>query len=167
MLLPPALANWENYDISIYFVFVHLVPIYKRSKCWLDICFHSDQLFFFSVEKQFYPSSSFWDTYLGRENVIHDAAKIVTLPGEDKPVLVLDIHNHCPIECGDVDGAVIGSWANVNDYTNLKEFSESNLSDGYWACAAIWSDAWDKRTVDRVSHDLTFLLVSIEIAPYF
>uniref|UniRef100_A0A0D9Y480 Spatacsin C-terminal domain-containing protein n=1 Tax=Oryza glumipatula TaxID=40148 RepID=A0A0D9Y480_9ORYZ len=106
-----------------------------------------------SLIEQFYPSSSFWDTYLGRENVIHDAAKIVTLPGEDKPVLVLDIHNHCPIECGDVDGAVIGSWANVNDYTNLKEFSESNLSDGYWACAAIWSDAWDQRTVDRIILD--------------
>lgn len=106
-----------------------------------------------SLIEQFYPSSSFWDTYLGRENVIHDAAKIVTLPGEDKPVLVLDIHNHCPIECGDVDGAVIGSWANVNDYTNLKEFSESILSDGYWACAAIWSDAWDQRTVDRIILD--------------
>ncbi|KAF0916073.1 hypothetical protein E2562_000693 [Oryza meyeriana var. granulata] len=106
-----------------------------------------------SLIEQFYPSSSFWDTFLGRENVIHDAAKIVTLPGEDKPVLVLHIHNHSPIECGDVDGAVIGSWVNVNDYTNLKEFSESNLSDGYWACAAIWSDAWDQRTVDRIILD--------------
>uniref|UniRef100_A0A0E0JEY2 Spatacsin C-terminal domain-containing protein n=1 Tax=Oryza punctata TaxID=4537 RepID=A0A0E0JEY2_ORYPU len=106
-----------------------------------------------SLIEQFYPSSSFWDTYLGRENVIHDAAKIVTLPGDDKLVLVLHINNHSPIECGDVDGAVIGSWANVNDYTNLKEFSESNLSDGYWACAAIWSDAWDQRTVDRIILD--------------
>ncbi|XP_006643839.2 uncharacterized protein LOC102717287 isoform X2 [Oryza brachyantha] len=106
-----------------------------------------------SLIEQFYPSSSFWDTYLGRENVIHDAANIVTLPGEDKPVLILHIHSHSPIECGDVDGAVIGSWANVNDYTNLKEFSESSLSDGYWACAAIWSDAWDQRTVDRIILD--------------
>jgi spatacsin len=115
---------------------------------------------FCSVEKRFYPSSSFWDTYLGRENVIHDAANIVTLPGEDKPVLTINIYNHPAIECGDVDGAVLGSWVNVNDYTDLKEFSQSNLSDGYWACAAVWSDAWDQRTVDRVSHDLPFHLLT-------
>lgn len=99
------------------------------------------------MEKRFYPSSSFWDTYLGRENVIHDAVNIVTLPGEDKPVLALHIRNHPAIECGDVDGAVLGSWVNVNDYADLKEFSQSNLSDGYWACAAVWSDAWDRSTV--------------------
>jgi spatacsin len=112
------------------------------------------------VEKRFYPSSSFWDTYLGRENVIHDAANIVTLPGEDKPVLTLNIYNHPAIECGDVDGAVLGSWVNASDYTDLKEFSQSDLSDGYWACAAVWSDAWDQRTVDRVSHVLPFHLLT-------
>uniref|UniRef100_A0A453E8F4 Spatacsin C-terminal domain-containing protein n=2 Tax=Aegilops tauschii subsp. strangulata TaxID=200361 RepID=A0A453E8F4_AEGTS len=103
--------------------------------------------------ERFYPSSSFWDTYLGRENVIHDAVNIVTLPGEDKPVLALHIRNHPAIECGDVDGAVLGSWVNVNDYADLKEFSQSNLSDGYWVCAAVWSDAWDQRTVDRIILD--------------
>ncbi|KAM0918674.1 hypothetical protein ACQ4PT_008706 [Festuca glaucescens] len=103
--------------------------------------------------ERFYPSSSFWDTYLGRENVIHDAANIVTLPGEDKPVLTLNIYNHPAIECGNVDGAVLGSWVNVSDYTDLKEFSQSDLSGGYWACAAVWSDAWDQRTVDRIILD--------------
>lgn len=112
------------------------------------------------MEKRFYPSSSFWDTYLGRDSVIHDAANIVTLPGEDRPVLALHIRNHPAIECGDVDGAVLGSWVNVNDYTDLKELSQSNLSDGYWACAAVWCDAWDQRTVDRVSHDLSFHLLT-------
>ncbi|WVZ99776.1 hypothetical protein U9M48_045026 [Paspalum notatum var. saurae] len=103
--------------------------------------------------ERFYPSSCFWDTYFGRENVIRDAAKIVTLPGEDKPVLALHIRN-CPfIECGDVDGAVLGSWVNINDYTDSKEFSGSNISGGYWACAAVWSDAWDQRTVDRILLD--------------
>lgn len=109
------------------------------------------------MEKRLYPSSSFWDTYFCRENVIRDAAKIVTLPGEDKPVLALHIRNHPIIECGDVDGAVLGSWVNINDYT--KEFSGSNISDGYWACAAVWSDSWDQRTVDRVSHDCHFNLL--------
>ncbi|KAG0546959.1 hypothetical protein BDA96_01G038500 [Sorghum bicolor] len=101
--------------------------------------------------ERLYPSSSFWDTYFCRENVIRDAAKIVTLPGEDKPVLALHIRNHPIIECGDVDGAVLGSWVNINDYT--KEFSGSNISDGYWACAAVWSDGWDQRTVDRILLD--------------
>jgi len=108
------------------------------------------------MEKRFYPSSSFWDTYFGRENVIRDAANIVTLPGEDKPVLVLHIRDHPLVECGDVDGAVLGSWVNINDYTDSKEFPASNISDGYWSCAAVWSDAWDQITVDRVSHDLSF-----------
>ncbi|KAL6626875.1 hypothetical protein ACP70R_030601 [Stipagrostis hirtigluma subsp. patula] len=103
--------------------------------------------------ERFYPSSSFWDTYLGRQNVIRDAAKIVTLPGEDKPVLALHIHNHPLIECGDVDGAVLDPWANINDFTDFKEFSGNSISDGYWACAAVWSDAWDQRTVDRILLD--------------
>ncbi|CAL4895148.1 unnamed protein product [Urochloa decumbens] len=103
--------------------------------------------------ERFYPSSSFWETYFGRENVIRDAAKIVTLPGEDKPVLALHIRNQPFIECGDVDGAVLGSWVNIDDYTDSKEFSGSNISDGYWACAAVWSDAWDQRTVDRILLD--------------
>lgn len=109
------------------------------------------------MEKRLYPSSSFWNTYFYRENVIRDAAKIVTLPGDDKPVLALNIRNHPIIECGDVDGAVLGSWVNINDCT--KEFSGSNISDGYWACAAVWSDAWGPRTVDRVSHDCRFNLL--------
>ncbi|KAL6848044.1 hypothetical protein ACP4OV_022172 [Aristida adscensionis] len=108
--------------------------------------------------ERFYPSSSFWDTYLGRENVIRDAAKIVTLPGEDKPALALHIHNHPLIECGDVDGAVLDPWVNISDYTNFKEFSGSDISDGYWACAAIWSDAWDQRTVDRILLDQPYHL---------
>lgn len=101
--------------------------------------------------ERLYPSSSFWNTYFYRENVIRDAAKIVTLPGDDKPVLALNIRNHPIIECGDVDGAVLGSWVNINDCT--KEFSGSNISDGYWACAAVWSDAWGPRTVDRILLD--------------
>lgn len=103
--------------------------------------------------ERFYPSSSFWDTYFGRENVIRDAAKIVTLPGEEKPVLALHILNRPFIECGDIDGAVLGSWVNINDHADSKEFPGSNISDGYWACAAIWSDAWDQRTVDRILLD--------------
>jgi spatacsin len=107
------------------------------------------------MEKRLYPSSSFWDTYFGRENVSCDSANIVTLPGEDKPALFLHIRNQPLIECGDVDGTVLGSWANINDYNDSNEFSSSNISGGYWACAAVWSDAWDQRTVDRVSYDLS------------
>ncbi|RLN30060.1 uncharacterized protein C2845_PM05G27470 [Panicum miliaceum] len=103
--------------------------------------------------ERFYPSSSFWDTYFGRENVISDAANIVTLPGEDKPVLALHIRDHPLVDCGDVDGAVLGSWVNINPYTDSKEFPASNISDGYWACAAVWSDAWDQITVDRILLD--------------
>ncbi|KQK03052.1 uncharacterized protein LOC100829381 isoform X2 [Brachypodium distachyon] len=116
--------------------------------------------------ERFYPSSSFWDTYLGRENVIPDGANIVTLPGEDKPALALHICNHPAIECGDVDGVVLGSWVNINDYTDLKEFSQSNLSSGYWACAAVWSDAWDQRTVDRIILDQPYYMCAQSDLPW-
>ena len=31
------------------------------------------------------------------------------------------------------------------------EVDEDDAHVGYWAAAAVWFDAWDQRTVDRVS----------------
>ena len=34
---------------------------------------------------------------------------------------------------------------------NALEVDEDDAHVGYWAAAAVWFDAWDQRTVDRVS----------------
>lgn len=61
--------------------------------------------------------------------------------------------NDSPIFCGEVDGAILGVWADISTNTELPEPSESTTPGGYWACAAAWSDAWDQRTIDRVVLD--------------
>jgi len=59
------------------------------------------------------------------------------------------------IECGDIDGVVTGSWASVAGGST--EVCEDNPCAGYWACAAIWCDAWDQKIVDRVSCNFWFI----------
>lgn len=61
--------------------------------------------------------------------------------------------NDSPIFCGDVDGAILGVWADISTSTEPPEPSDNITPGGYWACAAAWSDAWDKRTIDRVVLD--------------
>lgn len=55
------------------------------------------------------------------------------------------------IECGDIDGVVIGCWKNIDHGYAFSPVCEDSVDAGYWACAVAWSDAWDQRTVDRVS----------------
>lgn len=54
------------------------------------------------------------------------------------------------IECGDIDGVVLGSWANLDGSGSLESDDDSSHA-GYWAAAAVWSNAWDQTTIDRVS----------------
>lgn len=55
------------------------------------------------------------------------------------------------IECGEIDGVVLGSWTKVSQSSSVAEAEEDSVHAGYWAAAAIWSNAWDQRTIDRVS----------------
>ena len=56
------------------------------------------------------------------------------------------------IECGDIDGVVLGSWTNVNEHSGDPVVDDDSAHAGYWAAAAVWSDAWDQRFINRVSH---------------
>lgn len=56
------------------------------------------------------------------------------------------------IECGEIDGVVLGPWANINGHSSVPMSDEDGSHGAYWAAAAIWSDAWDQRTIDRVSY---------------
>lgn len=70
------------------------------------------------------------------------------------------------IECGEIDGVVLGSWTNVNLGSSVPAVDEDNAHAGYWAAAAIWSNAWDQRTIDRVSYFLFLSSSNITVDRY-
>lgn len=55
------------------------------------------------------------------------------------------------VECGEIDGVVLGSWTSVNENSPDPVVDEDTAQAGYWAAAAVWSSAWDQRTIDHVS----------------
>lgn len=102
-------------------------------------------------EKSLYPSNSFWKTY-------HRRLKDTSVPSDSVPPVenrLWLLHNHSfdslVIECGEIDGVVLDSWMNINETSCFMEINEDDAHVGYWAAAAVWFDAWEQRTVDRVS----------------
>lgn len=73
-------------------------------------------------------------------------------------ILNSHILNKLFIECGEVDGVVLGAWIDANTNLNVPAADDDNSHVGYWVAAAVWSDAWDERTFDRVSNFSFFLL---------
>jgi hypothetical protein len=81
------------------------------------------------------------------------------------------LHNHSfdslVIECGEIDGVVLDTWMNINENSSALEVDgdDDDGHVGYWAAAAVWFDAWDQRTVDRVSCFSVLLLhASVDIS---
>lgn len=72
------------------------------------------------------------------------------------------LHSHLSgsftIECGEIDGVVLGSWQSVNENSPEPAVDEDTAHAGYWAGAAVWASAWDQRTFDRVSHSFSLTL---------
>lgn len=101
--------------------------------------------------KSLYPSSSFWKTYNCRRNEI-SVPSSSALPIENRLCLLCNhTFENFIIECGEIDGIVLESWMNTNESSPILEVDEDDAHAGYWAAAAVWFDAWDQRTVDRVS----------------
>ncbi|KAJ3701358.1 hypothetical protein LUZ61_005063 [Rhynchospora tenuis] len=90
--------------------------------------------------ERLYPRSSFWVAYQKSERDLSEQASLAFYVNES------------PIFCGEVDGAILGVWADISTNTEPPEPSDITPG-GYWACAAVWSDAWDQRTIDRVVLD--------------
>lgn len=65
---------------------------------------------------------------------------------------LLEFYNNLMIECGEIDGVVLGSWANVDENSSDPLLDQDGAHAGYWTAAAVWSKAWDQRTIDRVSN---------------
>lgn len=59
--------------------------------------------------------------------------------------------NNYFIECGEVDGVVVGLWTSMNENSAEPVVDDDTANAGYWAAAAVWSSAWDQKTIDRVS----------------
>ncbi|XP_011622566.1 uncharacterized protein LOC18432027 isoform X1 [Amborella trichopoda] len=113
-----------------------------------------------SLIERLYPSSSFWGTYVCKPKQLGKGVYSVTLVEEDRPRLVCyHSYKDHTIECGEIDGAVIGSWANIDEnLASVQPSEEDNIHAGYWAGAAVWCDAWDQRIVDRIVLDQPFLM---------
>ncbi|RDY05619.1 hypothetical protein CR513_10515, partial [Mucuna pruriens] len=107
-------------------------------------------------EKSLYPSSSFWKTYNHRLKDISVPLDSV-LPVENRLRL---LYNHSfdshVIECGEIDGIVFDTWINISESSSALEVDEDDAHVGYWASAAVWFDAWDQRTVDRMILNQSF-----------
>ncbi|KAJ0252438.1 Spatacsin carboxy-terminus protein [Hirschfeldia incana] len=106
-----------------------------------------------SLIERLYPSSQFWETYLTRRKEIlradvpFDSSKISLHLGGSS------LFQHLEIECGDVDGVVLGSWTKINESASEHAPDETEAIAGYWAAAAVWSNAWDQRTFDHIVLD--------------
>ncbi|GAB4847711.1 hypothetical protein Ancab_026773 [Ancistrocladus abbreviatus] len=106
-----------------------------------------------SLIERMYTSSSFWGTYLfWKKEVMGTNADI----REENSLRLLHPHSfrELIIECGEVDGVVLGSWTNFSGSSISSEPDEDSSYARYWAAAAVWSSAWDQKTVDRVSRIL-------------
>ncbi|XP_058111329.1 uncharacterized protein LOC131254340 isoform X2 [Magnolia sinica] len=112
-----------------------------------------------SLIERLYPSSSFWGTYLSRQKQLNEVSSDQSLPKGYRLQLSCSMaSDDYTIECGEVDGAVLGSWTNIDESSSFPLVDEDNTHAGYWAGAAVWSDAWDQRTMDRIVLDQPFLM---------
>ncbi|KAK7399452.1 hypothetical protein VNO78_10634 [Psophocarpus tetragonolobus] len=103
-----------------------------------------------SLIESLYRSISFWKTYNHRLKDISVPPDSV-LPVENKlRLLHNDSFDSHVIECGEIDGIVFDTWINISESSSDLETDEADAHVGYWAAAAVWFDAWDQRTVDRM-----------------
>ncbi|KAJ4828081.1 hypothetical protein Tsubulata_018948, partial [Turnera subulata] len=108
--------------------------------------------------ERLYPSSSFWTTFIARQKALQGATLTSTLPGPIKLQLLHPDQQFSSlwIECGEIGGVVLGPWTSINENFPDPGVDEDTAYAGYWAAAAVWSGAWDQRTIDRIVLDQPF-----------
>ncbi|KAK8653527.1 hypothetical protein V6N13_127522 [Hibiscus sabdariffa] len=110
-----------------------------------------------SLIERIYPSCSFWKTFHDRMKGCMHASSTFNFP-EGIHLCLLDFFNNLKIECGEIDGVILGAWANVNENSSDTVLEQDGVHAGYWSAAAVWSKAWDQRTVDRIVLDQPFVM---------
>ncbi|GMH24506.1 hypothetical protein Nepgr_026349 [Nepenthes gracilis] len=105
-----------------------------------------------SLIERIYPSSCFANTYLFRKK---EMMRTSTDTPEQNILHLLHPYGfrNLIIECGEVDGVVLGSWTSFNGSSIVPDGDEDCSCAGYWAAAAIWSSVWDQKTIDRILLD--------------
>uniref|UniRef100_A0A1D1XPJ7 Protein DDB_G0268328 n=3 Tax=Anthurium amnicola TaxID=1678845 RepID=A0A1D1XPJ7_9ARAE len=106
-----------------------------------------------SLIERLYPSSSFWRTYLERQRQPSEGASTTFSPEEHRLLMSLHMWINYSIECDEIDGVVTSSWSSISKASDFAMVDGDAARAGYWACAAIWSDAWDQTTIDRIVLD--------------
>lgn len=102
-----------------------------------------------SLVERLYPSSSFWRTYTNSRKSI-DASSNSTPEVE---LLSIQLHGGGSIACGEIDGVVTDPWKGMYRDHEVATTLDDTVPNGYWSCAAVWSDSWDQRTIDRIVLD--------------
>ncbi|XP_063949090.1 uncharacterized protein LOC108222676 isoform X2 [Daucus carota subsp. sativus] len=110
-----------------------------------------------SLIERVYPCSNFCRTYCGRKEVFFPDINISS-PEEISLHLLHPTVDNTVLFCGEIDGAVLGSWNDVSEHPIVPVLDDDSAHSCYWAGAAVWSDAWDQRTVDRIVLDQPFLM---------
>ncbi|GMI68631.1 hypothetical protein like AT4G39420 [Hibiscus trionum] len=110
-----------------------------------------------SLIERLYPSCTFWKTFHDRMKGCMHVSSTLNSP-EGIHLCLLDFFNNLKIECGEIDGVVLGAWANVNENSSDTMLEQDGVHAGYWAAAAVWSKAWDQRTIDRIVLDQPFVM---------
>ncbi|XVF15027.1 hypothetical protein REPUB_Repub09cG0114100 [Reevesia pubescens] len=110
-----------------------------------------------SLIERLYPSCSFWKTFHDRLKGHMQVTSTLNSPG-GVHLCLLDFFNNLVIECGEIDGVVLGSWANINENSSDSVLNQGGAHAGYWAAAAVWSKAWDQKTIDRIVLDQPFVM---------
>ncbi|KAF5204820.1 Spatacsin [Thalictrum thalictroides] len=107
--------------------------------------------------ERLYPSCNFWGSFHSQQEKLSNFRSRTALPEEDNLQLMCS-HSGKDyiIECGEIDGAVIGPWENIGESSSINVVEEDTMHFGYWAAAAVWSDAWDQKTIDRIVLDQPF-----------
>ncbi|KAM7517827.1 hypothetical protein LguiB_016789 [Lonicera macranthoides] len=109
-----------------------------------------------SLIERVYPCSSFWSTFCARQKFMRVSG--VSSPEEISLHLLHSPFGDLTIVCGEIDGVVLDSWTNVSEQSTVPVVDDDNIHACYWAGAAVWSDAWDQITIDRIVLDQPFLM---------
>ncbi|GAB2260278.1 hypothetical protein Droror1_Dr00011133 [Drosera rotundifolia] len=109
-----------------------------------------------SLIERIYPSCSFWRSYeLCKEKAMRESMNLLD------PSAICLLHQYSfgnfVINCGEVDGVVLGPWANLDSSFSCSDLGkvgdEGGRYAGYWASAAVWSNGWERKTIDRILLD--------------
>nr|XP_043630154.1 uncharacterized protein LOC122601459 [Erigeron canadensis] len=99
-----------------------------------------------------YTCSSFSGTFHAQQTEIMAVNNVNSTEEIKLPLLHL-LSNNLMIECGELDGAVLGLWRHISKNTKVPVIDDDDTHHCYWAAAAVWSDAWDQRIMDRIVLD--------------